>query len=145
VKGPTSARERELALIYAAVPRVACKRLCEASCGPITLTAAERVGVRRSLGRDPPEPLFDPADPSLRCRLLTTEGACSAYVARPLVCRLWGASDGMPCPWRCEVIPRALTELEARALLHRLQALSPDWEPRARELVRQIAEALGRS
>lgn len=38
------------------------------------------------------------------------DGQCSVYDDRPLICRLWGVTEGLPCPYGCEpdsVVPDA--------------------------------------
>ncbi len=44
------------------------------------------------------------------------EGRCSVYEVRPLICRLWGATEAMPCPFGCEP-DRVLTDEESSALI----------------------------
>ena len=36
------------------------------------------------------------------CEALGPDGRCQAYELRPLICRLWGAVDWLPCPWGCK-------------------------------------------
>lgn len=58
-----------------------------------------------------------PASPAgaTRCALLRRDGACSVYVDRPLICRLWGVVETMPCPFGCRP-ERWLSEQEALEL-----------------------------
>ncbi|TMD08275.1 MAG: hypothetical protein E6J01_03825 [Chloroflexi bacterium] len=53
---------------------------------------------------------------SLQCPLLTPSGTCSVYDIRPMICRVWGLTKSMACPFGC-VPERWLTEDEAHALL----------------------------
>lgn len=84
--------------IYRQVPRVKCKGLCTASCGPIGMSSKEWQRFRRA--NDGQAPSYDPD--TLRCNALV-DGRCTVYTVRPLVCRLWGAVEKMPCPHGCEV------------------------------------------
>lgn len=97
----------QLDAVYAELPTVACKGLCQESCGPIVqsrsmakqelLRMQDWGGERR--GRQQRRPLT--------CPYLTAEdetGRCSIYEVRPLICRLWGMVDHpmMRCPHGCE-------------------------------------------
>lgn len=44
---------------------------------------------------------------------------CSVYEDRPLICRLWGAVESMPCPHGCEVTPGLLMDAGAQTLIRR--------------------------
>ncbi len=39
---------------------------------------------------------------------------CTVHENRPLICRLYGVSEGLPCPHGCKPNPRYLTRDEAR-------------------------------
>ena len=72
--------------------------------------------VRISAVTTPPRPHLD-----LTCSKLQA-GRCAIYSIRPLICRLWGATKRLPCPWGCKP-GRYLTEKESRALLARAERL----------------------
>ena len=95
--------DRELEELYAQIPDIDCKGRCHTSCGPIRMSDRERsriketykVTIRNSSGYDyPPQRV-----PS--CPALTEDKRCSVYDLRPLICRLWGAVEGMPCTYGC--------------------------------------------
>ena len=94
----------KLAKIYALIPSVACKRLCQDCCGPIAMGPAEyRAGFGTSvpfdhIGKFPMA--YDPV--RQQCPKLTRDGACGIYDVRPAVCMLWGVVPSMPCPWGCQ-------------------------------------------
>lgn len=44
------------------------------------------------------------------------DGSCAVYEDRPTICRLWGATESMPCPHGCTPAG-ALTQEESYALL----------------------------
>jgi Fe-S-cluster containining protein len=47
------------------------------------------------------------------------DGRCSVYEDRPLICRLWGAVESMPCVHGCEATPGLLMDAGAQALIMR--------------------------
>lgn len=87
------------------VESLECKGLCQACCGPIPFP--ER------LREQFPEMML-PKNP-LDVRLLVrqkgpyacpflAQGRCTIYEQRPAICRLWGASRALQCPFGC--LPR---------------------------------------
>lgn len=116
-------RRRALRDLWAEVPTVHCQRECWAYCGAITVGGLERAAIARALGHPPPDPLWNAQH---RCRLLTPEGLCSVYEARPIICRLWGAVEGLRCPWGCRVEPGVLGDDATLELIKRLTVLSGD-------------------
>lgn len=111
------ATRAELRRVYRKVPKLDCRGLCRESCGPVFMAEAERDRIEAMTG----EPLPMVGD-DLTCPLLTDDGRCSVYAARPLVCRLWGVADDMPCPHGCRP-ERALTHAEGGALLTEMRAI----------------------
>lgn len=104
-----------LAKIYAAVPEVHCKGLCQQCCGPVFMSATEERLIAAKHGSIPSYL------PNLRCDKLK-DGKCSIYQDRPLICRLWGAVRRMQCPHGCRP-KHFLPDHDARALLDRADAL----------------------
>lgn len=102
--------------IYAAVPSIVCKGLCQESCGPIFQSTAETKVMEQANGGKIP-----PIRNNLTCGLLKG-GRCSIYSNRPLICRLWGVAREMPCPFGC-VPERYLDKPEAHMLLQRAEQL----------------------
>src|SRR4051812_33693448 len=91
--------DAELDALYAQVPAIGCKGLCTDACGPVSGGAREQVRMRRAGVTLPPahEGLrLVLADPGYRCPALV-DGRCSTYEARPMICRVWGASEDLPC------------------------------------------------
>jgi hypothetical protein len=89
----------ELEQLYAQLPPLTCRGLCEDSCaqlvdaGPLERRRIAQRGV------DLDAPTADGACPALSHAL---GGAlCSVYEARPVACRLWGVAASMPCPHGC--------------------------------------------
>jgi len=66
-------------------------------------------------------------DENLQCTLLTKEGRCSVYEIRPMVCRLFGVSIGIECPWGCKP-SRLLSHEEGKRFLekaHKIDGRKP--------------------
>jgi Fe-S-cluster containining protein len=123
-------RQADAALdrLYASIPALDCKGLCRDSCGPIAMTGLEEERMVEARGGPlPPHTPHPLALQAISCPLLTAEGRCSVYHARPAICRLWGAVDHdlMRCPHGCRPEPRPLTERESRAVLRRPRRSTP--------------------
>ena len=102
---------QRLEATYRRIPQVACKGLCQESCGALGMSRLERRRLVQACGNGPKA---DPA--TLTCNLLTADGRCSQYALRPAICRLWGALRSMACPHGCRP-SRWLEEHESRAIL----------------------------
>lgn len=104
--------------IYGLIPAVDCKGLCQDSCGPIAMSVEEDRRVRER-GFDIPALLDGVAalerGEEFYCPALVG-GRCAVYDVRPAVCRLWGATESMPCPHGCTPAD-ALTRHESHHLL----------------------------
>lgn len=99
---------RTLADVYAALPRVDCRGLCHGFCGhvgahPPEMAAMEVVG----------GPFVSHG--GTRCGYLTAENRCGVYDHRPLMCRAFGVTKKLRCPFGC-VPDRWLSHAEAREL-----------------------------
>jgi Fe-S-cluster containining protein len=108
-------------MIYAAVPRINCKGKCQASCGPISAAPDEVEHFEKATGKPFPdaEAMLKgalKAGSSLDCPYLNPVGHCEVYADRPLICRLWGVAEGMPCKWGCKP-ERPMSDAEAGRLL----------------------------
>lgn len=56
----------------------------------------------------------------LTCPLLNQhDGSCMAYEMRPLICRAWGTTPKLKCPWGCQP-ERWLTDIEISKLMGQL-------------------------
>lgn len=110
-------RTQRFEALYAELPNIECKGLCSDSCGPIVMSAFEYDRIRSAV-KGPIRPLRHPLD---HCPLLA-DGRCTVYPLRPVICRLWGVTENMQCPFGC-VPDRLLTKAEASAFLHRAAVL----------------------
>ncbi|WP_440100097.1 YkgJ family cysteine cluster protein [Streptosporangium sp. H16] len=100
-----SEKDARLAELYAQVPDVGCKGLCHHSC--TVIPQGPREGQRtRAAGFRLPH-WQDAADRMLRgenvvCPALSAENRCQVHDERPMICRLYGAVEGLVCPHGCE-------------------------------------------
>ncbi len=122
--------EDALLALYASLPHLECQRLCHGSCGPIVMSALEWDRLAEAHGaRHCGDDLVCP-------HLERDSGLCGAYEVRPLICRLWGATERLTCQFGCQP-DRLLTDAEVEALVSRVEALSggaprsvwPGWAP----------------
>jgi Fe-S-cluster containining protein len=125
---------QQLEALYAQIPRVACQGHCAEGCGPLGMAHLEWLRVKRA------SPLRLAEAKTTVCPLLK-HGRCTVYVVRPLICRLWGVTENMPCPWQCRP-ERYLRIAEADALMAAAEALSqqlyPGQEPKTMHTDEQI-------
>ena len=106
---------RQIDALYAALPAIECKRLCQEACGPIAMSMLERRRI---------EEHFDGAlavngEPT--CPLLK-DGRCTVYPIRPAICRLFGLVRAMQCPFGC-IPERWISDDEAGSLLREVERL----------------------
>jgi Fe-S-cluster containining protein len=108
-------------MIYASLPKLPCKRKCQASCGPIMASDIEVELFQQNTGKTFPDALtvIQSSDPL--CPMLDVSGQCSVYQYRPLICRLWGLVEKMRCPHGC-VPDRWISDAESRIMLDALQS-----------------------
>lgn len=107
--------------IYAAVPPINCQGLCGASCGPLIIDPPERAHITAATGRHLPD--LQPVCPLLDLSPLG-QPRCTIYPHRPLLCRLWGTVESMPCPHGCQP-DHYLTDEQGHVLLDRARQGGP--------------------
>jgi Fe-S-cluster containining protein len=113
-------RRRRLTLshVYSQIPPVNCQGRCLDSCGPISMSRQEEA---RLVAQGVEIPPMAEAMAALErgedyyCPALI-DGRCSVYDDRPTICRLWGATESMRCPYGCTP-DDALTQEESYRLL----------------------------
>lgn len=103
----------QLQALYAELPTIVCRGLCDGACGPVMVSRLEV----EQLGA----PLTFHAR-TLRCVFLTDDRRCVAYDQRPMICRVYGMSRGLPCAHGC-VPDRWLTEAEGREFVARAMTI----------------------
>lgn len=97
---PQRERAAAMAALYAQLPTIECRGHCWDSCGPIPLTSTERVNIRRTAQVDIPPHTTMPSKRGM-CPALSMMNTCKVYAVRPLICRLWGLVDNLPCNFGC--------------------------------------------
>lgn len=116
----------DLQRIYARIPEVHCRGLCQEACGLTGMSPVEAKAIKDRVGER-----FTPTigtNPILLisktgvCPLLNPDGKCSVYEDRPAVCRLFGAVKAMRCPHGCRP-KKWLRESESRAILRAIENL----------------------
>lgn len=109
----------ELEAIYKTLPTISCAGHCQNSCGPWLLSGMEAKRIENRFGE------FGVVNSKNVCPMLNrSTGQCSVYHIRPLVCRLWGVVESMPCKFGCVPSPRYLTHAEGIKLLREVHAIS---------------------
>lgn len=113
-------RERaieELERLYSLLPTIECKGLCWNSCGPIDMSDVERERIEEQGVHIEPftqeRALRWAQDEPLHCSALTEDKKCSVYDVRPLICRLWGVAESMPCTYGCKPNPGYVRDEDA--------------------------------
>ena len=97
-----SERDAELAELYARIPAVPdCDGRCWTSCGPIEMSDRERQRIRAAGVRITPYRQAMASGERFWCDALTGGKRCAVYDLRPMICRLWGAAEGLPCVYGC--------------------------------------------
>lgn len=93
--------------LYDQVPQPDCKGLCAASCNsPLGMNPRERQRIREHGYKIPPlEEAVErvAAGEDYRCPALSADDRCQVYetLGRPMICRLYGAVESMPCVFGC--------------------------------------------
>lgn len=139
---------RAVDTLYAALPRVECQRKCQACCSPVgdLMTAFERDRIIARTGKAPnvlklgffhdPEtgepiltsfPTKEEAE-ALKCNMLGADGSCTVYDIRPVICRIWGVSDKMPCDFGCKGSGE-VPDAECVKLVLETKKITRDYEP----------------
>jgi Fe-S-cluster containining protein len=107
-------RTRRLLDIYASLPTIDCQGKCYDSCGPTGMGGIEAARVVAARGG---RPIGHVQPAGVICPLLTKDNRCSVYKVRPLLCRLWGIVENLPCVYGCKPEPRYLTTVEGYELM----------------------------
>lgn len=130
--------DERLQALYDRIPAIACCGACHDSCGPIETSVRERVRIERQAGR------ALTCGEGASCSMLTPDRRCSVYENRPLICRLWGVVESLPCPYGCKP-ERYLTNEEGYVLMAEAFEIGghPSGDRFAREL-RRALQALAR-
>lgn len=97
-----SQMDAELQKLYDRIPAIPdCDGRCWTSCGPIGMADRERQKIRQAGYRITPYRQAMAEVDTYYCEALTGDKRCAVYDMRPMVCRLWGAVEGLPCVYGC--------------------------------------------
>lgn len=105
---------QKLRELYARIPPFICKPGCTACCGPVVMSRLEADRL--------PQKFATP--PALKCQF-AEGGHCSVYSKRPLICRLFGASDHIPCPYGCGPSKRLTAEQSHTLMAEYIEIVGP--------------------
>lgn len=91
--------------LYARIPKVVgCKTDCNGCCGPVPMIDMERVAIKHMIQPHEAGTVYEyavtPVRPDCMTCSYSTPKGCAIYDDRPLLCRLFAASDAarMKCP-----------------------------------------------
>ncbi|MCO7221547.1 YkgJ family cysteine cluster protein [Klenkia sp. PcliD-1-E] len=114
-------RLQQLQELYGRLPTVACRGLCASSCEQHVEASDAETSAIAARGVDLQAPTTDGACPALRTNAFG-QRRCSVHDSRPMICRLWGVAEAMPCPHGCTTTAAPLTDIETlEALLDSFQ------------------------
>lgn len=136
-------RVAALEALYAQLPSLDCRGLCWHSCGPVDMSVTERERIA-DLGVTIPGYTAEAAERYRQtgkvdaCPALGPFKTCGVHPARPMICRLWGMTETMRCPYGCQP-SRVLTEAEGYEFLERSREIGGSEESPVRGLIAELA------
>lgn len=121
---------RRLQRVFDRIPDIRCEGHCHGACGPIAISEVEDEAIRvfcdangvryAALTGGIQEAVARMEEAGCAsCPYLDEEKRCMVYPVRPAICRMFGVSESMPCPWGC-VREGALTDRQTWKILRRL-------------------------
>ena len=119
-------QDTALQAIYDQIPVLPdCDGRCWTTCGPIHMSSRERRRIRDTGTRIPP---WEQAmqQPGFMCPALGADHRCQVYPLRPVLCRLWGAVESLPCVYGCQPDPCPLADADAMRLLNEASVICGD-------------------
>lgn len=136
-------KRAQLDALYAELPTIECQRKCALACGPIDMSNTEReriaeLGVTIPVFTGAAAQRWADNEKIDTCRalkphpLMKNQGICGVYEVRPMICRLWGLTESMPCEWGCKP-SRVMSDAEGFEYLSRSLAISGDIRDRERQ------------
>lgn len=113
-----SEMDAELQKLYDQIPAIPdCDGRCWTSCGPINMADRERQRIRRAGYRITPYKQAMAEVDTHYCEALAEDKRCAVYEMRPMLCRLWGAVENLPCTYGCVPEGGFLSEAEGYRLI----------------------------
>lgn len=120
-------QDQALQAIYNQIPGLPdCDGRCWTTCGPISMSSRERRRLRDTGTRITPWREAVSRMPGFWCDALTPDHRCAVYELRPVVCRLMGAVESLPCPYGCQPDPAPLSDADGVRLLNEAALVSGD-------------------
>ena len=119
--------------IYAMIPKIDCQKKCAESCGPVDCSQ-EELRIIHKFAKDHKIPFYtfqkitvkkafkDLMDDKCKMCPYLKNDQCSIYDVRPIICRLWGVVEDMPCIFGCKP-ERMLSRIEGQKLIDEARAL----------------------
>ncbi|PWQ93289.1 YkgJ family cysteine cluster protein [Leucothrix pacifica] len=92
------------------IPSFECTPGCHDCCGPVTTSSEEMSRLPRKTDAE-----HEAALAALNCVHLGPDG-CTVYGERPLICRLFGTTETLPCPNGCR--PKTMVDPEIEHQVH---------------------------
>lgn len=123
--------DAELDALYAQLPRIECQGYCHDSCGPVEMSVRERQRIESEHGA-----ITCGFGPS--CSMLDENRRCRAYTTRPLICRLWGLMEAMPCHFGCRPEGGLLSNEQAAFFIAEADRIGGVPTGRAEHLIEQL-------
>ena len=113
-----SQMDAELQKLYDRIPVIPdCDGRCWTSCGPIGTSDREGQRIRQAGYKITPYRQAMQHPETYYCEALTADRRCAVYEMRPMVCRLWGAVEGLPCIYGCRPEGGYLSDAEGYWLI----------------------------
>ncbi len=99
---PHHVMDAALQALYDRIPAIPdCTGQCWTSCGPIDMSDRERQRIRQAGYQITPMDQARARAGTYWCEALTGGKRCAVYELRPLICRLWGVTESLRCPYGC--------------------------------------------
>lgn len=116
----------KLEQIYKKIPTVECKGLCHQGCTIIPAEEIEIKKARKRLGYNPFRISTKNIEDAGKTGKVPSCGAlknnrCTIHSIRPAICRLYGAAEGLECPFGCKPKQQELSRQEAYSLIRELR------------------------
>jgi Fe-S-cluster containining protein len=140
---PDPDRVAALDALYAELPYLECRGLCWHSCGPVDMSHTERSRIAE-LGVTIPGYTREAAERFREtgnvdaCPALGPFRTCGVHPVRPMICRLWGMTEMMRCPFGCRP-SRELSEAEGYEYLERSRQIGGSDAPGISEHISALA------
>ena len=115
-------RAKKLDAIYAKIPNIECKQLCQSCCTGTRMEHPERHRIFDAIDGEPVKGFAQNGFIGYRVCPVLSRGQCTIHAIRPAICRLYGVVESMPCPHGC-VPERVLTDEEGFKIFDEIRAL----------------------